>query len=1078
MAKVSNLPVVFWVMLAWIVVTPRLQFFPGVLVKASLTKPDRVSLRDNGYSGVVVAIHEDVPENEELVTEIKTIFTVASAYIYNATRRRAFFRNITIIVPETWTRRSHYRVPDFYEHDVIIASPNRHWAPDPYTSQYQGCGEQGVGTRIGVEFVMDPQVEEFYGPLGRLLVHEWGHYRWGLFDEHPSVNTEPNTNQEEFYFSSITNTFHGISCSSSFSSKALKFDPDTGKYWACAGNDTVGYEEGCAHVTVDNSAMTNSTGSIMYSRQFYDKIVNFCDANDSYSENLHDRESPSTHNRLCASLSCWQIMQHHRDFKDGLNPPRDVETAELVPDFHITQGRARRLVLLIDTSRSMRYDNRFERLLSAAAHFIQSVAENGSHVGIVHFNQAAHVCSWLVQIQSQEDRDILLSSLPEVSDISGSHYGLGLLSSLQVLSLNESDSPAGGVILMFADGSDAGSVVTQQALQLIVSNSVRVDTVACTPNPKTFPAIATKTGGRSYNIQAREMSLLPVLYHAFADAMIRGQADSDRHRRTMVSSFTKTLNANMEWSSSFILDESIGRKTEIVLTWIDRNTIDIEVNLTSPSGETISNSTYPGYQFMTEFKLVIISVQNTAEVGEWELRMRNLAPARVSITCLVTSYARSDDVEPVIVTPMLSSYEIDASSGEQLRIYTAIRQGLRPVIGARVMASIYRPGGYPQIDLPLFDNGAGADTIQNDGVYSRYYVNQADAQGFNTIQITVMSNENTTVLNRTSQPRAVPNLPPSKYAEYPQIGGFPIFPPNSQQGYPVGNKVTNLRRLASGFTSYYDNFPSSPSNVTPPCRVHDLHVNDVTKLEDEGTIVLSWTAPGNDADMGSAYLYDIRFAQNVSTLVDNFEDAPSITDLEIIQGNLTTPQPAMSKEVFIIRVPLNQLKMTSCMTFALRAADGGNRFGVISNVARATFRTFIPPSAPPEPSMSISVTPTQTEPKTAPTTGGAITPSCPTSTGSSTQPGINLGKPTVDTCHIPKGEERSVLEWYEILLIAVCGSGVFVSVGCFCRKIYGKNPSARDVHRRWGDIPKLRGKTSARLKPSAHVVIADIEDSF
>ena len=71
MAKVSNLPVVFCVMLAWIVVTPRLQFFPGVLVKASLTKPDRVSLRDNGYSGVVVAIHEDVPENEELVTEIK-----------------------------------------------------------------------------------------------------------------------------------------------------------------------------------------------------------------------------------------------------------------------------------------------------------------------------------------------------------------------------------------------------------------------------------------------------------------------------------------------------------------------------------------------------------------------------------------------------------------------------------------------------------------------------------------------------------------------------------------------------------------------------------------------------------------------------------------------------------------------------------------------------------------------------------------------------------------------------------------------------------------------------------------------
>ncbi len=47
---------------------------------------------------------------------------------------------------------------------------------------------------------------------------------------------------------------------------------------------------------------------------------------------------------------------------------------------------------------------------------------------------------------------------------------------------------------MFADGSDAGSVVTEQALERLVNNSVRVETVACAKNPKTFPAIATITG--------------------------------------------------------------------------------------------------------------------------------------------------------------------------------------------------------------------------------------------------------------------------------------------------------------------------------------------------------------------------------------------------------------------------------------------------------------------------------------------------------------------------------------------------------------------------------------------------------
>ena len=45
--------------------------------------------------------------------------------------------------------------------------------------------------------------------IGRLLVHEWGHYRWGLFDEYPDAITEPDID-ETFFFSSITNKFQGI----------------------------------------------------------------------------------------------------------------------------------------------------------------------------------------------------------------------------------------------------------------------------------------------------------------------------------------------------------------------------------------------------------------------------------------------------------------------------------------------------------------------------------------------------------------------------------------------------------------------------------------------------------------------------------------------------------------------------------------------------------------------------------------------------------------------------------------------------------------------------------------------------
>lgn len=71
MGRGLAIPGVVPAIFALFILTPRLKIFPEVLVKASLTKPDWVLLQDNGYSGVVVAIHDDVPENEELVTEIK-----------------------------------------------------------------------------------------------------------------------------------------------------------------------------------------------------------------------------------------------------------------------------------------------------------------------------------------------------------------------------------------------------------------------------------------------------------------------------------------------------------------------------------------------------------------------------------------------------------------------------------------------------------------------------------------------------------------------------------------------------------------------------------------------------------------------------------------------------------------------------------------------------------------------------------------------------------------------------------------------------------------------------------------------
>ena len=37
------------------------------------------------------------------------MFTEGSYYMYNATRRRAFFKSVTILIPKSWTTKPEYR---------------------------------------------------------------------------------------------------------------------------------------------------------------------------------------------------------------------------------------------------------------------------------------------------------------------------------------------------------------------------------------------------------------------------------------------------------------------------------------------------------------------------------------------------------------------------------------------------------------------------------------------------------------------------------------------------------------------------------------------------------------------------------------------------------------------------------------------------------------------------------------------------------------------------------------------------------------------------------------------------------
>ncbi|XP_078492119.1 calcium-activated chloride channel regulator family member 3-like [Ciona intestinalis] len=144
-----------------------------------------VTLQDNGFDGVLIAINPTIAEDPRIITNIKNMFTRASPTLFTATKKRAYFRNINILVPKTWTNGSYNEAIglSYSKADVIIAQANPQKGNIPYSEHTGGCGEYGRFIHLTPEYVVD-NMEQIFGDVEKVLVHEWAHIRWGVFDEY------------------------------------------------------------------------------------------------------------------------------------------------------------------------------------------------------------------------------------------------------------------------------------------------------------------------------------------------------------------------------------------------------------------------------------------------------------------------------------------------------------------------------------------------------------------------------------------------------------------------------------------------------------------------------------------------------------------------------------------------------------------------------------------------------------------------------------------------------------------------------------------------------------------------------
>uniref|UniRef100_A0A8B9SPL5 Chloride channel accessory 1 n=1 Tax=Anas platyrhynchos TaxID=8839 RepID=A0A8B9SPL5_ANAPL len=826
-----------------------------------------VWLNQTGYEDLVVAINPSVPEDANIILNTKRMVKDASNYLFEATKHRFFFKSVKIIIPKTWKKNGNYsrlKTESYNKADVIIADPFLKYGDDPYTLQYGGCKEKGRYIHFTPNFLLNDNLVNVYGERGRVFVHEWAHLRWGVFDEY--------NNDAPFYVSTNSEkaSVEATRCSAGVIGKPV--------FQSCSGSkceerdckyDGQLYEAGCKFVADKNQ---NHTSSIMY-MQSLPSVVAFCD------NNSHNGEAPNMQNKMCNYKSTWEVIMESEDFinssvVNGSAPP--FETT-----FSLLQTQDRAVSLVLDVSGSMTSYNRIKHLYKAAEVFLLQIIEVGSWVGIVTFSSSASIQSPLKQITSDAVRQNLVNRLPTTAG-GGTNICSGVRTGLQVK--YNSNVTYGSEIVLLTDGEDSGMAA---CLNEVKQSGAIIHTIALGSSAAIeLEEFSKITGG--LQLYAIDQVLPSKLIEAFS-AITSGSGDISQQSIQLESKQIDIKSS--EWINSTVtIDKTVGNDTFFIIAWSATKPFFF---LRDPNGREYGSSDFTSDNLNS--KAARLGINGTAEV-------KGTTAQYVSVT--VTSRAASSVVPPVNVVAYMKK----------------VSQGFLPVLGANVIATIEKDGAAP-VSLELLDNGAGADTVKNDGVYSRYFTS-LKGSGRYSLRVSAQG-RNTTVRLGLRQNRAlyVPG--------YIENGKIQMNAPRPEVAdEDIQAKLGSFSRTSTT-SLVLDNIPTVK---LPPCKVTDLDAH----IENE-TVILSWTAPGDDLDIGKAVQYIIKSSENLLVLKDEFDNATSVNSSDL------TPQEAGSTETFKFKPENLRIENGTIIYIAMRAVDNDSLTSDISNIAKATW--YIPPKA-------------------------------------------------------------------------------------------------------------------------------------
>ncbi|KAK3594734.1 hypothetical protein CHS0354_014159 [Potamilus streckersoni] len=861
-----------------------------VCITLTVTKLSNTSVKlvSNGYEGIYIYIDEFVEENATLISRLQEIFSEASETMFMVTERRAYLRKITIVLPKKWTSKGKYRLIPKMASEEFIYVTNCEEVSKPNVIGLQECGKPAKFMQLPSCLVFQAGDTPKFGAWDHIIVHEWGHLHWGVYDEYPTNPTD------KFY--QMNGKWEPTRCSRQLRGTSL-ITKEPYKDQLCDSANIKSYNlnpvTDCRFIP---DREDNVIASLMGS-QYISSLISFCkrDTSKEAVDLRHNSEAVNDQNRRCDQRSVWEVLLNHTDFKNE-NPPvvqgRKVSTK---PEFTIVQQGPKILVLVLDVSGSMSGTRSF-RQSQAAKYVINNLLPMDSLFGMVSFSSGANILARMTRITDNSVRQSLIEKLPiesggKTSIGAGLKLAIDLLTSMQ----NETD---GSEIILISDGEENNAPFASNFLQQIMENWIIVNTIAVSQEADILLSnLSTISNGKHFTwLETGYISFADVLSQTITTGGIMSSADSP----VIIYSDGKRLEQGRSMSGSFIIDSALGLETVFTVLSDNKSTINAEIR--GPGGY-ITHKTSPVGDAL------FIEIQRTLPKGRYFFDV-TASEANATLSTIVNSKPRSAKERVIQVDSWLSKGKLDYKGKDNVIVYALATRKGSAVINAKTKVLMESPTG-DSIEFDLKDEGIGADAKAQDGVYSGYVPrNLLSASGRYNLKIAVSDNNERAMISYSS--------------------GTMLSEDTSDSGTGMIQEPTGMfQRVTMPGELFVENYYAA-GDITPPGKVFDLAL--VSKTEEvSGTgktlYLLSWTAVGDDLDVGTAARYDIRISETIETMRNSFETGRAFVNTSILQT-----RPSGEKEQYLLRglVPGGLDEVTYYL--ALKAIDDSGNSGPVSNM--------------------------------------------------------------------------------------------------------------------------------------------------